>query len=273
MQALSLPVIAHFQKIVYNYYQAHGRDLPWRSTSDPYKILVSEVMLQQTQVERVLHKYEQFLQSFPTFEALAEAPLHVVLDIWRGLGYNRRAIALKKIARITVEQFNGKLPSDDHALQNLPGIGKATAGAVRAFAFHKPAIFIETNIRTVFLHMFFTGKEGTKDSEICPLIEQTLDRSNPREWYYALMDYGVMLKKRYGNPSRRSAHHKKQASFQGSNRQLRGAILTSIIEHPGITEIELVNILQKDPDVVQTNLLRLEQEGFFKRKGNAFFVE
>lgn len=272
MQALSPPAIAHFQKIVFDYYQTHGRDLPWRETSDPYKILVSEVMLQQTQVERVLYKYEQFLQSFPTFEALAKAPLHAVLDIWRGLGYSRRAIALKKIALIVVQEFHGKLPSDDQALQNLPRIGKATAGAIRAFAFDEPAVFIETNIRTVFLHTFFAGKQGTKDSEICPLIEQTLDCANPREWYYALMDYGVMLKKRYGNPSRRSAHHKKQASFQGSNRQLRGAILALIMEHPGITETELATILHKDPDTLQTNLIRLEQEGFFKRQENAFFV-
>ncbi|MDD1721700.1 MAG: A/G-specific adenine glycosylase, partial [Euryarchaeota archaeon] len=250
-----------------------GRDLPWRKTNDPYKILVSEVMLQQTQVERVLRKYEQFLQCFPTFEGLAKAPLQAVLDVWRGLGYNRRAIAVKKVADIVVNEFDGKLPSDDQVLQNLPGIGKTTAGAIRAFAFNEPAVFIETNIRTVFLHTFFAGKLGTRDNEICPLIEQTLDRSNPREWFYALMDYGVMLKKKYGNPSRMSAHHKKQASFQGSNRQLRGAILALIVEHPGITETELVQILRRNPDTIQTNLTKLEQEGFFKRKGDAFFVE
>ncbi len=273
MHILAPPVIERFQSTIYTYYNTHGRDLPWRKTNDPYKILVSEVMLQQTQVERVLHKYEQFLQSFPTVEALAIAPLQDVLDIWRGLGYNRRAIALKKVAHVVVHEFNGELPSDDRILQKLPGIGEATAGAIRSFAFNKPAVFIETNIRTVFLHTFFADKLGTKDTEICPLIAQTLDRSNPREWYYALMDYGVMLKKKCENPSRRSAHHKRQAAFHGSNRQLRGAIVALVVEHPGITEAELVDSLDSDVGVIHTNLIKLEREGFFKRHGNAFFVE
>ncbi len=230
-------------------------------------------MLQQTQVERVVQKYEQFLQSFPTFETLVKASLRDVLEVWRGLGYNRRAIALKETARIVINKFDGKLPSDDQILQTLPGIGRATAGAIRAFAFNEPAVFVETNIRTVFLHAFFEGRQDVKDTEIYPLVELTLIRSNPREWYYALMDFGVMLKKRYNNPSRRSAHHRKQVSFKGSNRQLRGAIVGLVIERPGITEIELVNTLHSNPDAVRRNLAKLEQEGFFKRCGNAFFVE
>ncbi len=273
MYNLTAQAVEHFQSTVYAYYRSHRRDLPWRKTSDPYKILVSEIMLQQTQVKRVERKYEQFLQSFPTFEALAIAPLHDVLDVWRGLGYNRRAIALKKIAHIIVHEFHGKLPVDEEVLRKLPGIGKTTAGAILAFAFNKPAVFIETNIRTVFLHIFFEDKQRTRDPEIYPLVSQTLDRSHPREWYYALMDYGVMLKKRYGNPSRRSAHYKRQAAFQGSNRQLRGAIIALITEHPGITETELVAILDREIGSIQTNLVKLEQEGFFKRRGNAFFVE
>ena len=265
--------IEHFQNRIYSYYHTHGRGLPWRRTKDPYKILVSEVMLQQTQVERVLHKYEQFLQSFPTFESLDGAPLRDILGVWHGLGYNRRAIALKKTAQIVVQQYGGKLPADEKALKHLPGIGKATAGAIRAFAFNEPSIFVETNIRTVFLHLFFADKQGIADAEICPLIGQMLDRSNPREWYYALMDYGVMLKKKHSNPSRRSAHHKKQTPFKGSNRQLRGAILRLIRTQPRITEAQLVELLHADPGTVQVNLVKLEEEGFFKRKGDAFCVE
>ena len=270
---LTQEAIEHFQNKIYSYYHTHGRDLPWRRTKDPYKILVSEVMLQQTQVERVLHKYGQFLQSFPTFESLEGAPLRDVLNVWHGLGYNRRAIALKKTSQIVVQQYGGKLPADEKALRDLPGIGKATAGAIRAFAFSEPSVFVETNIRTVFLHVFFADKQWIKDAEIYPLISQTLDRSNPREWYYALMDYGVMLKKKHRNPSRRSAHHKKQTPFEGSNRQLRGAILALIRTHPGISEAQLVELLRADPRAINTNLVKLEEEGFFKDKGDAFFVE
>ncbi len=273
MHTLDPRAIERFQNTVYAYFKTHRRNLPWRRTRDPYKILVSEIMLQQTQVERVLSKYDQFLAAFPTFQALSTASLQDALNIWRGLGYNRRAIALKKIAHIVVHEFDGQLPSDCDILQTLPGIGKATAGAIRAFAFNEPAVFIETNIRTVFLHVFFASKQGIKDTELYPLIEQTLDRSNPREWYYALMDYGVMLKKRYGNPSRLSAHHKKQASFQGSTRQLRGAVLALVVEHPRITEVELADMLRRDVDTIKRVLNALEHEGFLKRQGHAFFVE
>ncbi len=273
MHTLEPRAIECFQNTIYSYFRTHRRDLPWRNTHEPYEILVSEIMLQQTQVGRVLSKYKQFLAAFPTFRALSEASLKNVLDVWRGLGYNRRAISLKKIAYIVVNEFGGQLPSNAQILQKLPGIGKATAGAIRAFAYNEPAVFIETNIRTVFLHTFFADKQGTKDTELYPLVELTLDRSNPRNWYYALMDYGVMLKKRYSNPSRLSAHHKQQTSFQGSSRQLRGAVLALVAEHPGITELELANALHRDEETIKRTLIKLEREGFFKRRGNAFFVE
>ncbi len=273
METVDPEVLKHFKSTICDYYKAHGRNLPWRKTHDPYKILVSEIMLQQTQVGRVLDKYERFLNRFPTFHALAIASLQEILSIWRGLGYNRRAVALNKTAHIVVQQFDGKLPSDEQTLQELPGVGKTTAGTIRAFAFNEPAVFIETNIRTVFLYMFFKDKQRTKDSEIYPLVELTLDRGNPREWYYALMDYGVMLKKTCGNPSRMSAHHKKQATFQGSNRQLRGAIVALILERPGITETELINSLHEKKGTIEQNLTKLEQEGFFRRQGDAFFID
>ena len=243
-----------FQKFVYYYYKEHGRTLPWRQTTNPYCILVSEIMLQQTQVERVVEKYEQFIRKFPDFALLAEAPLHQVLEVWHGLGYNRRAVALKKIARIVMDTFNGTLPADWKTLMTLPGIGRATAAAISAFAFNTPVVFIETNVRTVFIHVFFQGKDDVKDADIYPLVEETLDRSNPREWYYALMDYGVILKKSYKNPSRKSAHHKKQPLFEGSNRQLRGIILNMLIENPTISESELVIKLNRDPKNVRKNL-------------------
>ncbi len=264
--------ILAFQELVYDYYKKHGRTLPWRKTTNSYFILVSEIMLQQTQVERVIKKYEQFISEFPDLTCLAEAPLHQVLEVWRGLGYNRRAVALKKIAQIVLDTYGGTIPADLTTLMTLPGIGKTTAAAISAFAFNEPVVFIETNVRTVFIHVFFQDKDDVKDIEIYPLVEQTLDKSNPREWYYALMDYGVILKKRHKNPSRKSAHHTKQPPFDGSNRQLRGLILNMLIENPTISESELLIKLDRNSENVRKNLVQLEKEGFFKRRGDKFII-
>ncbi len=182
-------------------------------------------MLQQTQTERVLPKYESFLNRFPAMADLADATLRDVLLEWQGLGYNRRARFLHECVRIISERHNGQLPGEPAVLVTLPGIGSGTAGALAAFAYDVPTVFIETNIRRVFLHFFFPGIEGVRDRELYPLIERCLDRSNPREWYYALMDYGVALKTRFPNPNRRSAHYAVQSAFQGSNRQIRGAVI------------------------------------------------
>ena len=165
--------------------------MPWRTTRDPYSILVSEIMLQQTQVERVKTKYTEFLAAFPTIESLASSLLTDVLRTWQGLGYNRRAIALKRCAEEIVSRYSGQFPRDTAELETLPGIGPYTARAVAAFAFGMAEPLIETNIRTVFIHFFFHGRDRVSDREIMPLVARTLDRHNPREWYYALMDFGV----------------------------------------------------------------------------------
>ena len=187
--------VSLFKDTICEYYLAQGRSFPWRSTTDPYHILVSEIMLQQTQTFRVMGKYEAFIDAFPDFAALAHAELSAILSLWQGLGYNRRALSLKKIAEIVMHNFGNELPACREALMGMPGIGNATAGALLAFAFNRPVPFIETNIRRVFIHFFFNYREGITDSEIMPLVEQTLDREAPRQWYYALMDYGNMLAK------------------------------------------------------------------------------
>src|SRR3990170_6812308 len=258
--------VRKFQNMIYRYYRKHRRNLPWRLTSDPYHILVSEIMLQQTQVQRVMGKYEQFTRIFPGFPSLTRSPLRLILKEWQGLGYNRRAIALKRIAQRVVKEFHGNLPASVETLTTFPGIGKATASAIAAFAFHAPTVFIETNIRRVFIHCFFHDKSNIKDAEILPLVEKTLDTSNPREWYYALMDYGVMLKKEYENPNRRSAHYQKQSPFQGSNRQVRGMILKVLTRESCISEPEIVQKLQIIPEKVKKNLNQLLKEGFIKRR-------
>jgi A/G-specific adenine glycosylase len=261
-----------FQELIYHYYQEHGRSLPWRKTHNPYHILVSEIMLQQTQTERVVEKYEQFVRSFPDFSALAKAPLGEILRAWQGLGYNRRALALKKIAQTVMSKFHGNLPSSPEALMALPGIGRATACAIFAFAFNQPVVFIETNIRRVFIHHFFQKENSIKDSEILPLVEKALDTSHPRKWYHALMDYGVMLKKRHGNPNRKSAHYQKQPPFEGSNRWVRGMILRALTVESPISQREIVRRLGVDPERVERNLIQLQKEGFLKKRGDQFTI-
>ncbi len=214
-----------FRKTVLAYYRKHGRDLPWRRSVTPYRVVVSEIMLQQTQVGRVAEKFDIFIKQFPSFASLAEASVADVLRAWQGLGYNRRALALKKIADIVVRDCKGTVPSDPAELEKLPGIGTATAGSIAAFGFNKPVVFIETNIRRVFIHFFFPKKKSVHDNEIIPLVQVALNRKNPRAWYSALMDYGAMLAKKVENPNRKSAHYAKQSRFEGSDRQVRGRIL------------------------------------------------
>lgn len=221
-----------FRTAVRKFYTASGRkDLPWRQAEpngsfDPYKILVSELMLQQTQVPRVIPKYRAFLDQFPTPVTLAAAPLGAVLRAWQGLGYNRRAKYLWQTARQLVER--GSFPAVSEELVKLPGIGVNTAGAILAYAFNQPAVFVETNVRTVYIHHFFNGHSDIHDTEILALVRQTLDRENPREFYWALMDYGSHLKSTVGNLNRASKHYARQPRFRGSRRQLRGQVLREL---------------------------------------------
>jgi len=232
--------IAAFREAVWDYYKAHGRqDLPWRKTSDPYRILVSEVMLQQTQVSRVIEKYKEFLIRFPNARRLAEAPLSDVLRAWSGLGYNRRAKYLKAAAEVIVRGYGGRVPKASIVLRTIPGIGPYTASAVRVFAFNEPDVLIETNVRAAFIHYFFgdtsilSGRPklmGVTDKQLLPFIENAAECQDPRTWQWALMDYGVYIKKLHGNPARRSAHYTRQSKFEGSLRQVRGEILRQLMK-------------------------------------------
>ncbi len=223
-------------------------------------------MLQQTQVPRVIPKYEAFLGRFPDVHALAEAKLSDVLHEWIGLGYNRRAVYLKKCAEAIVKDFHGKFPKDFETLVSLPGIGPATAGDMLLFAWNVPVPVIETNIRTVFIHFFFPEKEKVTDKEILPYVEKSLDSENPREWYWALFDYGSFLKQT-GNPGRKSAHHVRQTRFEGSYRQKRAAVLRTILQ--GVNdENKIGKKLEYEKDVVHSIIIDLGKEGFLKKRRN-----
>ncbi len=259
--------IALFRQLICDYFKSHGRDLAWRRTRDPYRIFVSEIMLQQTQVSRVETKYQEFIAAFPDFETLAAAPLRDVLGVWQGMGYNRRARALKEAAERVVQEFGGHLPGDEAVLATLPGIGKATASSIAAFAFNRPVVFIETNIRRVFIHCFFHDAQRVRDEDILPLVQKTLHPEHPREWYWALMDYGTMLKTRVENPNRQSASYKKQTSFEGSDRQLRGKVLRLLLEEGEMDEAELAAHLADEDMRLERILAALEKEGFLIREG------
>lgn len=262
-----------FQKIIWKYYADHGRRLPWRRTRDPYKILVSEVMLQQTQVSRVASYYKKFLKEFPTIRALAAAPLADVLGAWQGLGYNRRALMLKRLAERVAEEYDGKLPADTKLLDDLPGIGINTAGAIMAFAFNKPSVFIETNIRRVYIHFFFPEKNKVHDRDILRLVENTLDRKNPRKWYYALMDYGAYLgREAKENPNRRSKHYARQSRFEGSDRQIRAGIVKLFLTKKTLTLGQTRRTLDKPAERTQKIMTTLQKEGFITKSGSVYQI-
>lgn len=224
--------VREFQQLIVKKAEELYRDLPWRREPTPYHVLVSELMLQQTQVERVVPKFEVFMEKFPSIEALAVAPLADVLVAWQGLGYNRRAKYLHQAAQqiIALPSF----PATIDELTTLPGVGPNTAGAIMAYAFDQPVVYIETNIRTVYLHHFFVNRYDMSDQEILAKLHKTTpflqgDSSvSPRVWYSALMDYGTELKRQGYGKIIRSRHYVKQSKFDGSLRQMRGRILREL---------------------------------------------
>lgn len=259
--------------------EAAWRDLPWRNIDDPYAVLVSEIMLQQTQVSRVERYWSRFLQTFPTLDALAAADVPDVLELWQGLGYNRRALGLKRTADLCAAERAGRLPSTYEELVELPGIGPATAAGVMAFAHNEPAVYLETNVRSVFLYELFPFEEKVSDVQITPYVADTCpaatDEFGPRAWYYALLDYGAQLKASGVNPSRRSKSYARQSSFEGSHRQKRSIVLKCVLAaEDGITLDELACRLdaaereagREAPGVQSCTMLaeELANEGFFR---------
>ena len=216
---------SEFQRMLAQRGEELYRTMPWREDTRPYYVLVSELMLQQTQVPRVVPKFEAFIARFPDERALATATLADVLKLWQGLGYNRRAKFLHEAAKMIVQDFNGKFPASEADILRLPGVGKNTAGAILAYAFNQPAIYVETNVRTVYIHHFFADNFAVDDKEIIELLEVTIDRENPRAFYQNLMDYGSWLKAQGVRNVSQSRHYKKQSPLKGSVREVRGQII------------------------------------------------
>lgn len=256
-------ILQQFRGFVFSYYREFGRhDMTWRHTKDPYLITVSEIMLQQTQVSRVETVYPKFISLFPTAEALAGASEADVLSAWQGMGYNRRALSLQKLCRIIVNEYNGVFPKTPDELIKLPGLGPATSCSIAAFAFNQPVVFIETNIRRIFIHCFFRGRSEVDDSEIFPLVKAALPE-NPREWYWALMDLGSAMKQSVENPNRKSRQYVKQSAFEGSNRQLRGNVLKKMLEVKEADAASVAAALGSSGEAVKNILEAMEKEGFF----------
>lgn len=258
-----------FRRQVYDYYRLHARSFSWRQHITPYRVLVSEIMLQQTQTHRVGDKFAAFTHILPDFDALARAPFPIVLGLWKGLGYNRRAQYLQACATRIANDHAGQLPDDPAILKEFPGIGPATACSIVTFAYNKPTVFIETNIRAVFIHHFFRGQSEVSDKQLLPLVQQALDVDNPRQWYYALMDYGVMLKKEFSNPARVSTNYTKQSRFKGSLRQMRGMILHHFLTQHRLRLDELELLCNYDARVTPA-LDQLVRERFVCQDGDVY---
>lgn len=247
-----------FRREVWSYYKKHGRDdLPWRKTTDPYKILVSEIMLQQTQVPRVIEKYKSFIKKFPNVRALAKAPLSEVLKEWNGLGYNRRAKHLHDAAKMIVEEHSGMFPREYPSLRAIPGIGQYTANAVRVFAYDEPEVLIETNVRTAIIHHFLSRKKNIEDFSIEKIAAAALVGEDPRQWQSALFDYGAHLKRTGVKTNAQTAQYVRQSKFEGSLRQVRGEILR---------QLHANRQPRGDTSRLQLALAGLERDGLIKKE-------
>jgi A/G-specific adenine glycosylase len=267
------PTTKAFQRFVLSYFKKSGREFPWRNTTDPYRILVSEVMLQQTQTERVVVKYAEFLKAFPTWKALSNATPAEVVKVWMGLGYYRRAFNLHRAAQCVWNEYGGVPPQTAEGLRALPGVGPYTAAAVAAFAFGEPAPMIETNIRSVYLYTFYPQVCAVSDKEILQKVEETLYTKDPRSWFYALMDLGVELKKHTKGINQRSKHHVKQSKFQGSLRQVRAAVLRAIAEGQSLRRADISRKLSYDADKIDAAIAALTSDGLIESvKGGRFAI-
>lgn len=225
--------IYRFRKKIFTWWAGHKRDLPWRKTDDPYRILVSEIMLQQTQVARVIPKYHEFLRKYPTVSDLAKATSADVLRIWKGLGYNRRALNLKKTAAMIMSSYDGKIPENEAELLKLPGMGIYTTRALLVFAFRNDTYCVDTNIRKIIEYTYFHGQRQ-KEPVIADIASQLLPKGRSWDWHQALMDYGAMKLPKVKN---RQPGKPLTKQFIGSSRYFRGRVVDFLREATATEDI------------------------------------
>ena len=255
-----------FQELIWQKGRELYRDMPWRANTEPYFVLVSELMLQQTQVDRVIPKFRQFMEAFPSIAALADGSLADVLIVWSGLGYNRRAKFLHEAAKKVVADYGGVIPGTFEELVKLPGVGPNTAGAMLAYSFNQSAIFIETNIRTVYFHHLFYDEPSISDAELKEKVTETIDQEHPREWYWALMDYGSYLKRQGASHIDQSKHYKKQTPLKGSLREVRGLIVKQLSKEE--RTLHQLKADLPDDERFEKALSALRKEGLVQQTGH-----
>lgn len=252
--------VRRFRRKILAYYKKHGRDLPFRHTTDSYQIAVAEIMLQQTQAERVVEKFLTWIKRWPTWQSLATASTRELLEAWSGLGYNRRAIFLGRMAHVVVNDYGGILPEEPDLLRKLPGIGDYTANAIAIFAFNKPVITIDTNIRKVFL-LEFNLPDSTSKEELAALAGRALPRGRSRDWHNALMDYSRLALR---TPERRIAPLSRQSRFKGSRRQLRGELVRQLTGKRRVSLTTVATKMNRTLDEVREAALTLQAEGLVR---------
>lgn len=270
------------------WFAANGRDLPWRRTRDPYRVMVSEIMLQQTQVDRVIPKYHAFLEAFPTLEALAAAPTADVIRAWAGLGYNRRAVNMQRTARVVLSEYQGRFPHDIATLLRLPGIGRYTAGAIACFAFEQDVAFLDTNIRRVIRRLFFAPSEEPTEATLLERATAAVPPNDSWAWNQAIMELGALIctaanpacwrcplqyscrdyaERRDADqqlfeptaaPATRRIAERRTASYGNSNRYYRGRVVDALRQLPPGATMTLAALgqhLKPDDDTVDQEWL------------------
>ncbi len=272
-----------FNAKLFEWHKTNYRAMSWRNTHDPYRILISEIMLQQTQVDRVRKKYKEFLYKFPNIQTLASAPLGDVLRVWSGLGYNRRAKYLHKLAQIVAQEHNGKFPNDFSSLVSLPGVGISTAGALLAFAFKEDTPMIDTNIRRILVRCFYKNKEIPNDKVLYAFAQEIIPKGKGREWNYAMLDLGATYctARNHSDKCPLILFHgkvadfiykKPQSQFKGSVRFYRGKILKLLIDHQHLTLRNIQKEIINDQNLLLSILERLQSEGIIKKNKDRYFL-
>ena len=264
---LTVNQITDFQKKIWLFWKENQRDLPWRETTDPYKIFISELMLQQTQVDRVILKYIEFIKKYPTMNSIVKATDAEIIRLWKGLGYNRRALYARKAMEYLLKHFNGIFPTNEKDLRKLPGIGEYTAKAILSFALHQKVTLIDTNIRQV-VEVEFAGGKKLPEHTLFLIVKKIMPKKETWLWHQALMDYNALFLSK--NKERKKAVNK--IPFKKSNRYVRGRII-DLLRTKSYLKVKLITAMknyEKSKEDVEKAVNTLIKDGLIVQKGNTY---